>query len=68
LEEVLDLASMAWAAWSIRSQREIAANVIRPHRTAIFTAVVYGENRAKFGTPETAWFESASPPTTPTSE
>jgi hypothetical protein len=25
-----------------------------PHPNAIFTAVIYGENRAKFGTPETS--------------
>ena len=24
----------------------------KPHPTAVFTAVIYGENRAKFGTPE----------------
>lgn len=26
----------------------------KPHPTAIFTAVIYGENRAKFGTPESS--------------
>ena len=26
----------------------------KPHPNAIFTAVIYGENRAKFGTPETS--------------
>jgi hypothetical protein len=25
----------------------------KPYPSAVFTAVVYGENRAKFGTPET---------------
>ncbi len=26
----------------------------KPHPNAVFTAVIYGENRAKFGTPETS--------------
>jgi len=26
----------------------------KPHPTAIFTAAIYGEDRAKFGTPETS--------------
>jgi hypothetical protein len=32
----------------------------KPSRSALFTAVIYGDHRAKFGTPETSLRGSAS--------
>jgi hypothetical protein len=47
--------AVASAEYEVNEQNQpTLLDLGKPHPNAIFTAVIYGENRAKFGTPETS--------------